>query len=310
MAVARDHDTWHELMEQALAGLNCHVIQSTSDEAPGLLAYVEHHLGAHHSPDLFHMQHELVKAVAGALATKQRAAEKAATAAQAMLEQRQERLQHPSNVPEKRGPGRPPKAPPSLEQVAQQAEATSREYQRISGQRETVAQSIRAIGHAHHFVDVERGVRRNGRLIAADIQAQIDTIRAIAQQENLSETCLDRIEKAARVVPNMQATIEFVSGYVRQQVSQLHLPQPVSYAMHAQLIPSYYLERVAATRTVTAGEPLRALAERLRTPLFEPEGTLGTLHPVEQDQLKAKAKTLAEVFQRSSSNSALSKNTE
>ena len=56
-AQACDHDTWHKLMEQALAGLNCQVIQSTSDEAPGLLAYVAHHLGAHHSPDVFHVQH-------------------------------------------------------------------------------------------------------------------------------------------------------------------------------------------------------------------------------------------------------------
>jgi len=59
---------------------------------------------------------------------------------------------------------------------------------------------------------------------------------------------------------------------------------------------------VASTRTVTAGEPLRALAERLRIPLFEPDGAFGALSSVEQDQLKDKAKTLAEVFQRSSSN--------
>ena len=52
-------------MAPALAQLNCRVIQSTSDEAPGLLAYVEHYLEAHHSPDLFHVQHELVKAVSG-----------------------------------------------------------------------------------------------------------------------------------------------------------------------------------------------------------------------------------------------------
>jgi len=37
-ALARDHDTWHALMEQALSGLQCKVIQSTSEEAPGLLA--------------------------------------------------------------------------------------------------------------------------------------------------------------------------------------------------------------------------------------------------------------------------------
>src|SRR5262249_48709434 len=39
----------------------------------------------------------------------------------------------------------------------------------------------------------------------------------------------------------------------------------------------------------------------LRTPLFEPGGLLGTLNTMEQNQLKAKAATLAAVFQRSSS---------
>jgi len=229
-ALARDQETWHALMDQALSGLHCQVIQSTSDEAPGLLAYVEHHLRAHHSPDLFH---------------------------------------------------------------AQDVATTRHEHQRLAGQRETVTQSIRAIGHAYHFVDLERGVRRNGKLIAGDIHEQIDTIRTIAQQENLSQTCLDRIEKAERVVPKMQATIEFVSSYVRQQVRQLDLAQPQAYAMHAHLIPSYYLDRVASTRTVTQGEPLHERAERLRTPLFEPGGALGELSPMEQRQLKHKAKTLA-----------------
>ena len=87
VAQGRDQDTWKALMEQALSGLNCQVIQSTSDEAPGLLAYVAHHLGAHHSPDLFHVQQERVKAASGPLATKQRAASKAAAEAQARLEQ-------------------------------------------------------------------------------------------------------------------------------------------------------------------------------------------------------------------------------
>ena len=37
-AQARDQTTWHEFMAPALAPLKCRVIQSTSDEAPGLLA--------------------------------------------------------------------------------------------------------------------------------------------------------------------------------------------------------------------------------------------------------------------------------
>ena len=81
LAQARDQTTWNALMAPALAQLNCRVIQSTSDEAPGLLAYVEHYLEAHHSPDLFHVQHELVKAVSAPMATKERAAHKAVTEA-------------------------------------------------------------------------------------------------------------------------------------------------------------------------------------------------------------------------------------
>jgi len=301
-APARDQDTWHALMAPALAGLNCKVIQATSDEAPGLLAYVAHHLGAHHSPDLFHVQQELSKAVSAPMAAKQRTAAKVLAKVEETLDRVHEHLDNADDELHQRSPGCPPQAAARLQQVAQDVEAARQEHQRLAGQREQVAQSIRAIGHAYHFVDLERGVRRNGKLIAGDIQQHIATIRTIAQQEGLSATCLDRIAKAARVVPKMQATIEFVSGYVRQQVRQLDLAPPVSYALHAHLIPSYYLDRVASTRTVTQGEPLRVLAERLRTPLFASGGVLSHLSLAEQSQLQAKAAQLAEVFQRSSSN--------
>src|SRR5215471_788757 len=190
------------------------------------------------------MQHELSKAVAAPMAAKQRATEKAVITAEETLQQAQEHAQRYHAESHPRGPGRPPTAPPCLEQAQQGVAVARHEHQRLAGQREQVTQSIRAISHAYHFVDLERGVRRNGKLIAGDIRAHIDTIRTIAQQEQLSETCLGRIEKAARVVPKMQATIEFVSGYVRQQVRQLGLTPPVSYAMHAHLIPSWYLDRV------------------------------------------------------------------
>ena len=301
-AEARDQDTWNDLMAQALAPLKCNVIQSTSDEAPGLLAYVEHHLGVHHSPDLFHVQHELSKAVAAPLAAKQRAADKTMTAAAEMLNRVQEPPQSDNTQSGRRGPGRPPKVPRNLEQAEQAVEAARQACQRLTQAREQVAQSIRSIGHAYHFVDLERGVRRNGKLIASDIHHHIDTIRSIAHQEGLSQPCLERIEKAQRVVPKMQATIEFVSRYVRQQVRQLALTQPESYAMHAQLIPSYYLDRVAATKPSREGQVLQERAARIRTPLFEPGGVLSAWNPLEQGWLKQEAAKLADVFQRSSSN--------
>src|SRR5262245_23221398 len=55
-------------------------------------------------------------------------------------------------------------------------------------------------------------------------------------------------------------------------------------------------------RSVSDGELLRELAERLRAPLFEPGGVLSVLSSESQDHLHGEAKRLADVFQRSSSN--------
>src|SRR5262249_37670712 len=163
-----------------------------------------------HSPALFHVQHELVKAVSGPMATKERAAYKAVTEAKAQLERRQSALQNAGEEPEERRLGRRPKPPVSLEHAEQARDAARRAHERPAPQREQVKASLRGIGHDSHFVDLERGVRRNGQLSASDIPAHIEQIRTVAQHEGLSQSCLERIEKAERVVPKMQATIEFV----------------------------------------------------------------------------------------------------
>ena len=194
------------------------------------------------------------------MAAKPRAAAKAITTAEEMLKQVPAHPQSLNAPLERRGPGRPPKVAPSLEHAVQEVEAARHEHQRLTQVREQVGQRMRAIGHAYHCVDLERGVRRNGKLIASDIQEHIATIRTMAEQEQLSETCLERSAQAERVVPTMQATSAFVAGYVRQQVRQLDLAQPVAYAMHAPRMPSYDLDRVASTRPVPQGEPLRTLA--------------------------------------------------
>jgi|GEM_PF-5026954 len=47
---------WNADLKKALEGLNVQIVQSTSDEAKGILAHVREKLGAHHSPNLFHLQ--------------------------------------------------------------------------------------------------------------------------------------------------------------------------------------------------------------------------------------------------------------
>lgn len=104
-AQGRAQDPWHTLMERARAGLTGQVSQSPSDAAPGLWAYGEPHLGAHHSPDLFHVQQELGKAVSGPLAPKPRAASQAAREAQARREQAQAHLPATGDASKPQEPG-------------------------------------------------------------------------------------------------------------------------------------------------------------------------------------------------------------
>jgi hypothetical protein len=300
LAQGRDQTSWNAFMAPALAQFHGRVIPSTSDEAPGLLAYVEPYWEAHHSPDLFHVQHELVKAVSGPMATQERAAYQAVSEATEQHERLQSNPKSAGDAPAERCPGHP-KELMRLEQAEQTLAVACREHGRLAAQRAQVKASIRGSGHDDHFVDLERGVRRNGRLIAAAIPERIEQMRTVAQHAGLSQGGVERIEKAARVVPTMQATIEFVSRYVAQQVQQLDGTPPVAFAMHAKLIPSSYLERVAEPHTVEGGAPLRALAERLRAPLCEPGGVLSVLSPAIQKQLHDEAKRLATVFQRASS---------
>ncbi len=55
----RSAATWSQALTPALLVLKVVIVQVTSDEAKGLLRHVERALGAPHSPDLFHLQHEV-----------------------------------------------------------------------------------------------------------------------------------------------------------------------------------------------------------------------------------------------------------
>ena len=81
----RSAQTWTSALQGALKGLPVDVIQATSDEAKGLRRHAQHDLGAHHALDLFHVQHEVVKATSVMLARDVRHTEQAVVAATAAL---------------------------------------------------------------------------------------------------------------------------------------------------------------------------------------------------------------------------------
>ena len=69
----RTAETWNKAVAESLAGLPVEVIQSTGDEAKGLISHATGGLNAHHSSDLFHVQYEISKGTSAALAGAVRA---------------------------------------------------------------------------------------------------------------------------------------------------------------------------------------------------------------------------------------------
>ncbi len=73
-ADSRDSETWAMNLKKALGALPVEIVQVTSDEAKALIKHAEKELEANHSPDLFHVVHELFKGTSLSMAREVKAA--------------------------------------------------------------------------------------------------------------------------------------------------------------------------------------------------------------------------------------------
>ena len=89
----RDADTWNQCLQKKLQPLPVTVCQVVSDEAKALVRQTEILLGVHHSPDLFHVQHDMVQATSLALAGQTERAGEAVTQAEAHTAEFQRQVQ-------------------------------------------------------------------------------------------------------------------------------------------------------------------------------------------------------------------------
>jgi len=260
----RKADTWTEALAEATQGLPVEVIQSTSDEGRGLLHHVKTDLGIHHSPDLFHVQHELVKGTSGALASKVRQATQAVE-----------------------------KAP---------TPAAKQALERVTQQQQRAQQSIRDISAAYHPYDLQTGAVRSTETVSQSLEQHFTEIETVAKEAGLSETCFDRIKKAKRVVVEMVATLAFFFLTLRAKVEALSLAPEVEQAVYDNLVPALYLHLVTQkTQDISQRRQLQTKTEELLAPLLTPDSPFASLEQKQKVVIEKVAQECAELFQRSSS---------
>lgn len=296
----RDANTWNRCLDERLAGLPVTVFQVTSDQSKAIIAHTESHLGAHHSPDLFHVQQDTVRATSLALRSQTQAAvEELEKTRQKTADSRAKhdacRGQCPQNA--------------LVEELGRQVQRTEAEeaaaVERVSvcQARQRRAKAARqGLGRDYHPVDL-----MTGQAVSADESAQrltghFDTLEQIAFEAGLSAHAREKLAKARRVLDAMQSTLVFFWTMIATRLEAWQVSPSARQWMQEQLIPGYYLQR-AAEKASTALERrrLRALAEEVLARARSPDGFWGTLSPAVRADLERKAQQCADFFQRSSS---------
>jgi len=295
----RDAETWLAALKEGLAGLEVEVVQATSDEGKAILRVVRDELEADHSPDVFHVQHEVAKGTTAALSAQQRAAQKAVDAAAAHTEACVALQQAAQQEP--RGPGRPPDhARRVAEAQATQAQAQAA-LEQATTNRADILEVIRDLSKEYHPYDLETGETRTDTALESTLEGLLEKARDVVARAELSERCVSAVEKAGRVMKEMVSSMRFFHSMVAEHVATLPVGSELQTAVLMLLIPALYLQRAARkARLAENRDSIHKVAQGLLDQMFATPAWQ-QLDEAKRNLVMKAATWCADLFQRSSS---------
>jgi len=291
---------WDQALEQSLSGLKVTVEQVGSDQAKGLCQHIQRSLGAHQSPDLFHIHQEIGRATAAPLASRIRQAEqnveKAAEGVRAVEAAEAAYAQAP------RRRGRAPDFDLRHRQAQYVLATEELEHEQAKAD-QCEARAVReTLSAAYHPYDLDTAQCQSPEQVGERLRACWDRLDQLAKRCKFSERCQARLNKARRLTGALTATIAFYFAMITARVEALNLSPELETVLYEQLIPALYLEQVAERSTDRQQrQRLREKAESLLAPLRRADGPLAGLDQAERHRLEQAALDCAQCFQRSSS---------
>ena len=296
----RQAQEWTKAIKETTAGLPVKIIQSSSDEGRGIVKHVNKDLGAHHSPDLFHVQNEVVKGPSTALGGRKRQAAKAMDEASEKVSRYQEKKAAYLN--DERRTECPPGLKKKLEQAQMKESEARKALETATAHQERLKQTIGKISRTYHPYDLQTGAPRSAEMVSTSLDEQFSEIEAVSTEAALSERCFKRIKKAKGVLVDMVATIAFFFMTMQAKIEALSLPPSVEQAVYNNLIPGIYLYLVAhKVKTTEEKRDLLQRSEELLAPLSARDGPFCCLEKEELELIEKVAIECAQLFQRSSS---------
>jgi hypothetical protein len=296
----RDGDTWTAALKQALADLPVEVVQVTSDQAKGLLACARDGLQAQHSPDLFHGQRDLSRAVAGALHRHTEAAEKEQHRARGHAAAvRQEQEQHERGP---RPPGRPPDFVTRLALADSCVRQAAQALERCQQRQERAREAVRGLADDYHPFDATTGRPVTAAAVDTRLRQRVQVVADVAAEAGLGESSREALAKVRRWLVPVVASLAWYWEMVRELLRGLGLTARQRRAVREQLLAGLYWQREASRgRDAEQERQRRELSERLLAAAWAARGPLGRLSEEHRTALAGVAEEAVALFVRSSS---------
>jgi len=292
----RDADTWNCAIESATKELDVIVEQVTSDEAKALIRHAKDQ-NAHHSPDLFHVQQEITRALGRSMALPVRTANEALIDSVSNLESQEDAKRAYEQGP--RRSGRPPAFDKRIRNADDKVTRHRAALETARAQQARYTTALHGVSDEYHPYVLETGAPRTSEALADELQARFSKLDELATGVRLSDKLVKKLKKAQRVVPKMVATLAFYHQQVHARVQAQELPQGLETLLIETWIPAAYLLGAASkARTIVRREQLW---ERAMTIMDAHKAHWQGLTLEEQKRLDVLARECAEIFQRSSS---------
>ncbi len=301
-ATDRTAQTWNQVVQDGLKGLNVSVKSCVTDQARALVSHVEKGLGVHHSPDLFHIQQELVKANSLALNSQLTRAEavleKASGQVQSLQEQKRRYLENMGS----RDPGRPPQFEQRIGRAQEEEQRAKEQVHRAQERIETLRSARKDISGAYHPVNLQNGELQDSGEIEAQLNVSFERIEEVAREAELTKPSIKRIAKARRLQPKMLETIRFFFQMVVIGVTEMKLTPELEVVFYRDLLAGFYIEKVSKQQSVAEERHrLKELAEERLAQWRSRDGPGGQLEQDHRDELEVAAKSFVHLFARASS---------
>ena len=258
--------------------------------------------GAHHSTDLFHLQHEVSQAMSLALKRAEQQAEADEAKAKARWQAACAAEQADQRQRQRHGPGRPPAFAARIDRARNAYVRASLARERAQAHRAESKALIGACSAVDHPSELQQGQAQTPAQLQTRLEALFARLEAIAEEVELSDRLGAHLAKAKRLTHRLVATLAFFFMRVNTRVQSLNLAPASEQALRNDLIPALSLQRAAARSTgAEQRHRLRALSAKRLAPLQQPAHPIQALDEPTRQYLEQVAGDCADRFQRSCS---------